>query len=463
MSFWQVLLPSLICIYTFTQFLKEKHKNIFLKYSLCILSLSLLGLASIETLIIFLFVILSAFFICRYSINLNKGAKRAALIFLLILIFTPLFYYKYANFICNDIGGLEWNTFRDLIIPIGISFYSFQIAGFCIDTLLKNIRMPKFIDYVNFASFFPQLVAGPIERRADLLPQVTNLHHRESSHSYNLTIGVPYILLGLFFKITLADNIANAFYNDYLGTNAWIIWLNNLLFTFRIYFDFAGYGLMAYGIAKCMGITLRMNFLSPYTASNITDFWRRWHTSLTLWFRDYIYFPLGGSRTKRWALNIIIVFAISGIWHGAGWNFIVWGTLAGIALVTHRIFRNKGHKLPSFCGWMLTFFMMVFVWMFFYDSQSILLKHHLQVILNWRNYSISDLLDTFIDNQRMTCVAFVFILMSFTVIFLEFLSSRKYKGEPYKIFLSPFACSIMVFLMVVFNNSVQNQFIYFAF
>lgn len=461
-NFWLVLLPSLVCIFIFIHFLNYKYKNIFYKYILSILSLSLLGLESVETLFIFLFVIFSAFIACLYGINLKNKAKHILLAFLIMLIFIPLFYYKYANFICNDIAGMKWNTFHNLIIPIGISFYSFQIAGFCIDTLLKNKPMPKFIDYLNFASFFPQIVAGPIERRSDLLPQLTNIHYR-SLNINNLTVGIPFIFLGLFFKITLADNIANTFYENYYGCNAWIIWLNNLLFTFRIYFDFAGYGFMAYGIAKCMGITLRMNFLSPYTACNITEFWRRWHTSLTLWFRDYIYFPMGGSRTSKWILNIIIVFTISGIWHGAGWNFIIWGTFSGTAMVIHRIFRNHGLKLPSIIGWFLTFLTMVFVWMFFYDSSPNLLNHHLKILFDWHNYNFFDFAHTLLENKRGTCIALVFLIISFAVVFLEFLSLRKYKEEPYKLFLSPYACCIMIFLMVVFNNSVQNSFIYFAF
>lgn len=459
--FWQTLLPALAIIYLISSLLKVPQKIYFHKIAIAALGLSLLGLASIETLLIFLSVTMTAWVACKFCVQCKLSTKRIVLVPLIIVILLPLLYYKYSDFICNDIAGREWNTLRDLIIPIGISFYTFQIIGFCIDTLIKNKEMPKFIDYLNFAAFFPQIVAGPIERRADLLPQVQKMQLPLRATNYET--GIPFVILGLFFKLTLADNLATAFHNNYTGSNAWMIWLNNILFTFRIYFDFAGYGLCAYGIAKCLGITLRMNFLSPYTATNITEFWRRWHTSLTLWFRDYIYFPLGGSRTKRWALNIIIVFTISGIWHGAGWNFIIWGTFAGVAMVVHRIFRNKGYKLPSIIGWGITFVMMVFVWMFFYDSNQELLCHHLNVISDAENYGIRVFFNELIENQRAASLAFVFILMAFTVIFIEFISQRKTPDEPYRLLLSPYACGIMIFLMIIFYNSTQNAFIYFAF
>lgn len=387
--------------------------------------------------------------------------KRILLGVLIPVLLMPLLYYKYADFLCNDIAGQEWDSLRDLIIPIGISFYTFQIIGFCVDTLLRNEPMPGFVDYMNFGSFFPQIVAGPIERRSDLLPQVQRLELRLRSADWQL--GIPYIILGLFFKLTLADNIAVAFWNEYAGNSAWIVWLNNLLFTFRIYFDFAGYGLTAYGIARCLGITLRMNFLSPYTAGSITEFWRRWHTSLTLWFRDYIYFPIGGSRTKRWALNILIVFTISGIWHGAGWNFVIWGALSGLAMVVHRLFRNRGMKLPGLVGWSMTFFLMVFVWMFFYDSKPGMLGHHLAVIFDGDNYNFSVFMRELVSRHMEGTLPAFFLVLSFAVVLVEYLSGRRYKDEPYRMFLSPMACGIMVFLLVVLNTSVQNQFIYFSF
>lgn len=462
-EFWYSLVPALLLIWLGNVLLRRNAttRRSYNKWLMLVLSLTLLGLANLQTLIIFLSVTLLSWFLCKWAVSRALSYKRLMLGLMIFLLLLPLLYYKYADFLCNGIAGREWDCLRDLIIPIGISFYTFQIIGFCIDTILRNQPMPSFVDYMNFGSFFPAIVAGPIERRDGLLPQVQRMDLPLSSEDWQL--GIPYVILGLFFKLVMADNIAVAFWSDYAGNNAWVVWLNNLLFTFRIYFDFAGYGLTAYGIARCLGITLRMNFISPYTAGNITEFWRRWHTSLTLWFRDYIYFSLGGSRTKRWALNILIVFTVSGIWHGAGWNFVMWGAFAGIAMVLHRLFRNAGFKLPGIIGWALTFCLMVFVWMFFYDAKPHMLSHHLAVITDLSNYDLSGFARELVDRKMEGTMPALFLLLSFAVIFVEFLSGRRYKDEPYRLFLTPTACCVMVFLLVVLNTSVQNQFIYFAF
>lgn len=461
-SFWYSLIPAIILLLCGNRILKE-HQAALQKFHKCIilvLSLTLLGLASWQTLGIFLTVMMTAWISCRLGLSLGKTGRKVLIGCQIIVLLLPLLYFKYADFICNGIGGCEWDSLRGLIIPIGISFYTFQIIGFCIDTLMRDEPMPRFVDYMNFGCFFPQIVAGPIERRSDLLPQMENL--RLFFTSANLRDGVPYIILGLFFKLALADNIAVAFWQDYAGTNALIIWLNNFLFTFRIYFDFAGYGLTAYGIARCVGITLRMNFLSPYTACNINEFWRRWHTSLTLWFRDYIYFSLGGSRTKRWALNILIIMLISGVWHGAGWNFIIWGALAGVAMIIHRLWSKAGLKLPAFIGWGFTFSMMVLVWMFFYDTKAELLTQHLQIIATPDAYSPQVFVKELMSRNTSGAMAFPFLMLSACIILLEFVSLRVFK-EPYKIFLTPPACGIMVFLIYTLHTGVKNQFIYFAF
>ena len=463
-SFWYSLLPAILVLAVGDRLLKNRPaaKQLFHKLLMLGLSLILLGIANETTLIIFLAVTLAAYYLCRWGCTLGMTARRWLLGALIPLLLLPLIYYKYSYFLGSAILQQEWDTLRNLIIPIGISFYTFQVIGFCIDTLMRNEPMPKWLDYMNFCAYFPQIVAGPIERRADLLPQVEKMELNCSKQ--NLEAGIPYIILGLFFKLALADNLAFAMWNWYNWGNAWVIWLNNLLFTFRIYFDFGGYGLTAYGIARCMGITLRMNFLSPYTACNIKEFWRRWHTSLTQWFTDYIYFSLGGSRTKRWALNMLIVFLISGLWHGAGWNFIIWGGLAGLALVAHRIFHNAGLRLWAPLGWLLTFVYMVFVWMFFYIHDFQLLTKNLSSLFSPELYNFSQFMAHLAWTHRVINHAFIpfFLLFAFICLFLEALSWKKY-GNPYRLFLHPISCGIMVALMILLRNPVRNDFIYFAF
>ncbi len=463
-SFWYSLLPAILILAAGDYLLRHRPeaKQLFHKWLMLLLSLVLLGIANETTLVIFLSVTISAYFLCRWGCSLGMTARRWLLGGLIPLLLLPLIYYKYGYFFGSAILQQQWDTLRDLIIPIGISFYTFQVIGFCIDTLMRNEPMPKWLDYMNFCAFFPQIVAGPIERRADLLPQVEKMEL--ACTRSNLEQGIPYIILGLFFKLALADNLAYAMWEGYRWGNAWIVWINNLLFTFRIYFDFGGYGLTAYGLARCMGITLRMNFLSPYTACNIKDFWRRWHTSLTQWFTDYIYFSLGGSRTKRWALNMLFVFLISGLWHGAGWNFIIWGGLAGVALIVHRVFHNAGLRLWAPLGWGVTFVYMVFVWMFFYDSNPTHLWNHLRWICNPHHYSFNELIVNLLHISNISVSIFipVTIVLSSIVIGIEAYSWRKH-NNPYQALLSPTSCGIMVALMILLHNPTPNQFIYFAF
>ncbi len=460
-EFWLSLLGALPIVLGGNYLLRKKDdaKQLFHKVLTLLLSITLLGVASLPSLIIFLYVTMLAYGACKWGEQRSARASKSLLWVLIPLLLLPLLYYKYAYFIGTCLQE-EWDTLKHLIIPIGISFYTFQIIGFCIDTLIRKVPMPTWLDYMNFSSFFPQIVAGPIERRDELLPQMQRI--RLEYNSAHMQAGVPYIILGLFFKLALADNLALSYSPQYSPGTAIQIWMFNLIFTFRIYFDFAGYGLTAYGLAKCLGITLRMNFLSPYTASNITDFWRRWHTSLTTWFRDYIYFPLGGNRTKRWAINLLLVFAISGLWHGAGWNFILWGSISGLALIIHKSYKQMGWRLPGIVGWGVTFGFMVFIWMFFYINDANILTQNLHTLITAEAYDIP----RFIAHQKLSSayagMPVLFIPLSFIVVAAEFISQRT-QHDPYKLFLHPFACGLMVFLIIFLQPAIQNQFIYFAF
>lgn len=460
-TFWLIMLPSMAVIYLVNQ-LEERtiRRARYTKSCLLLLSLTLLYTASTETLLIFLFVTILAYFGCIYARKTENIKRNIILIFLIIILLIPLTYYKYANFITRDVMSLPWDTFRDLVIPIGISFYSFQTIAFCIDTLKRNQEIPTFIDYMNFCSFFPQIVAGPIERRDSLLPQVTNLHLKWDSS--NTAQGIFYIILGLFFKMVLGDNLATAMHIGYDGHNAFQVWVNNIAFGFRIYFDFAGYGLTAYGISKALGINITLNFMSPYTCCNVTDFWRKWHISLTTWFRDYIYFSLGGSRTRFWFFNIVFMFLISGIWHGAGWNFIIWGTMAGVTMVIHRIYRQSGHTLPSFIGWGITICTMMFIWMFFYETNMSIVYSNLLTVLSPSAYDAGDFITLMQNNAFQASHLIVFCFLSIVVIFLEYISIRKY-GHPYQILLNPAACGCMLLLIFMLHSQQKSQFIYFAF
>jgi len=278
-------------------------------------------------------------------------------------------------------------------IPPGISFYTFQMIAFMVDTIKYKHREPiKFVDYLNFASFFPQVVAGPIERRSKLLPQIQNFRFRFSIE--NIDAGLSWIALGVFMKFVLADNLA-VFIDLNEIINVWIIWLSIFLFGLRIYFDFAGYSFIALGIARCLGINLTINFLAPYTSLNIGEFWRRWHVTLSGWFRDYVYIPLGGSRVRWVSINLLIVFGVSGLWHGAGWNYVLWGCYHGLLLIIYRSVRTDLIG-PRPVKWALTFGSVMFGWLFFMETDFDRLLLKLKAILDPAGYKLSYLNEFFL-------------------------------------------------------------------
>ena len=242
-------------------------------------------------------------------------------------------YFKYANFLLDNINALLAHLHVvyqapavDVLLPVGISFYTFQALGYTMDVYRGEIRAERnFFKYALFVSFFPQLVAGPIERSKNLLRQFDEKHHLNFE---SLRSGFILMLWGYFLKLVLSDRIAifvDAVYGDPATYAGWYLIVASILFAFQIYCDFAGYSTIAKGAAEMMGFELMDNFNAPYYSRSVAEFWRRWHISLSGWFRDYLYIPLGGSRrgTLRKYVNLLIVFFVSGLWHGAQWAFVV--------------------------------------------------------------------------------------------------------------------------------------------
>jgi len=300
--------------------------------------------------------------------------------------------FKYYNFFAESfavaISNFGWSVnpmMLDIILPVGISFYTFHGLSYIIDVYNNRINAEKsFIDYAVFVSFFPLLVAGPIERATHLLPQIKK---KRIFRYENAADGLRQILWGLFKKIVIADNcaeFANQIFNNSAELNGSTLALGALFFTFQIYGDFSGYSDIALGTARLFGIELLKNFNFPYFSRNIAEFWRRWHISLSSWFKDYLYIPLGGSRggIGMQIRNIFIIFIVSGFWHGANWTFIVWGLLNALYILPSIITKNnrnyieivaKGRLLPTFneiIQILITFSLTAFAWIFF-RSESI--------------------------------------------------------------------------------------------
>ena len=287
-----------------------------------------------------------------------------------------LFVFKYFNFfadLLNNFSGKNFNIAIDVLLPVGISFYTFQALGYTIDVYRKDIRAEEnFIDYALFVSFFPQLVAGPIERSVNLLPQIKN----PKKFSYdNLVRGLILFFYGMFLKLIIADRAAilvNEVFGNYKNFSREILIISGILFTLQIYCDFYSYSIMAKGSAKILGIDLMDNFKEPLLSKSITEFWRRWHISLSTWFKDYLYIPLGGNRRGkvRKYFNLILVFLVSGLWHGADLSFVLWGLIHGIFNVLENIFglnkksRRKNILLDSFRR-IITFIIVVFAFIYF--------------------------------------------------------------------------------------------------
>lgn len=275
--------------------------------------------------------------------------------------------FKYFNFFASSFSDMAsvvgWHVDAvtlDIILPVGVSFYTFQALSYTIDVYRGSMRGTRDIAaFFVFISFFPQLVAGPIERATNLLPQFL----KESRFSYQEALsGMRLILWGLFKKMVVADNagpIVDTIFADHTSAGTVNLWIGAVLFTFQIYCDFSGYSDIAIGTARLFGINLSTNFRKPYFARGIYDFWQRWHISLTSWLRDYLYFPLGGSRNGKGKTvrNILVVFLTSGLWHGANYTYICWGAYHGTLMACNSIFRNKKKeekKSPSYFATVLT-------------------------------------------------------------------------------------------------------------
>ena len=322
-------------------------------------------------------------YVCAILLEKEKSPNKRKYItaFGIIAIISVLFTYKYLGFAAHAVSGImnllglkmsipEFN----ILLPVGISFFSFQAIGYLIDVYRGTIPAEhNFVIYAVFISFFPQLVAGPIERANNLLPQFKKNH----SFSPDLALsGMQMMLWGYFMKLCIAERISpyvDAVFNNYKYHNGNSLALGAFFFSFQIYCDFCGYSLIACGAARCLGFTLMDNFNHPYLAGSIRVFWRKWHISLSTWFMDYIYIPLGGNRcsTVRQIFNLTVTFLVSGIWHGANWTFIFWGTLHGMFISLHVLYRKY---LPAIKIWSplrtvlsigTTFLVVSFCWVFF--------------------------------------------------------------------------------------------------
>lgn len=307
------------------------------------------------------------------GIQLAKGAKRKQLMLTVGIIanLAILAYYKYANFFLDNLNYFTGQHYHiaGIVLPIGISFYTFTQIAFLVDSYKGYAKEYDIINYALFVTFFPHLIAGPILHHKEMMTQFKSLWTVPIRYR-NVMMGLMIFGIGLFKKTVIADSFAvwaDAGYVTGYQHDFYSAWVTSLSYTFQLYFDFSGYCDMAIGAALLFNIWLPLNFNSPYKALNIQDFWRRWHITLGRYLRDYLYIPLGGNRCSipRTYFNLFITFVIGGLWHGASWMFIIWGVMHGAGLIVHRAWSSAGLKMYKPLAWLVTFLYVHIAWIFF--------------------------------------------------------------------------------------------------
>jgi len=280
-------------------------------------------------------------------------------------------YFKYTDFLLDNFNGF-WGTsvpLPHIILPLGISFFTFTQIAYLVDCYKEKVKEYDFIRYALFVTYFPHLLAGPILHHSEMMPQFAAIRNKTKNYK-KIAIGLFLFSIGLFKKVVIADTFAiwaNAGFDTATTLSFFEAWATSLSYTFQLYFDFSGYTDMAIGVSLMFNIKLPINFNSPYKALDIQDFWRRWHITLSRFLRDYIYIPLGGNRQGefRTYINLFSTFLLGGLWHGAGWTFIFWGTLHGLALMIHRAWKSFGFAMNKYLAWFITFNFVNLTWIFF--------------------------------------------------------------------------------------------------
>lgn len=366
----------------------------------------------------------------------DSGKRKNLIVFISVFLnLSILFVFKYLNFFLDTFSKLtkSESISVSLLLPVGISFYTFQAIGYTIDVYRGEKAERNIVKYALFVSFFPQLVAGPIERSGNLLKRINELESIDVINREDIVKGSYTMLYGYFMKMMIADRAAilvDTVYNcetygQYRGLEVLVA---AVLFSIQIYCDFAGYTYIAIGAARVMGFKLCDNFNTPYLSVSIKDFWDRWHMSLSTWFRDYLYFPLGGSRKGklRKYINIFIVFAVSGLWHGASWHFVAWGVLHGVLRITGELTEKFREKLAIKTGYnreallhtilriILNFFTVTIAWMFFRaesTNQAIELIKNMFTGFELKQFAGETILNLGLDGKEMTVLLLFILLM----------------------------------------------------
>ena len=424
--------------------------------------------------------------------NEHQGVHKKTLLSIGIIANVALLgYFKYADFFIENFNFV-FSTEVSLLylaLPLAISFFTFQQIAYLVDSYRGETKEYDFLNYANFVTFFPQLIAGPIVHHAEMMPQFAKNKNKVKNYN-NIALGVFIFSIGLFKKVVIADTFAvwaTAGFDTADTLNIYEAWTTSLSYTFQLYFDFSGYTDMAIGAALLFNIRLPINFNSPYKATSIQDFWRRWHITLSRFLRDYVYIPLGGNRKGNYRTynNLMATFVIGGIWHGAGWTFVFWGFLHGLALIIQRIWNQLGFKMHTLLAWFITFNFLNISWVFFRAEEWSDAIKVIKAMFDFKNGTadlyfakifnnvspVVQYLHTFIltiENRTLIGVHIVESLLFGFIIVLGFqnsteLAARFNKMNKVSILWSLF--SVLILGMALMNVSAQHgsEFLYFNF
>ena len=411
----------------------------------------------------------------------NSKSNNRRLIFYIGLVFNVslLAYFKYTDFFIENINYLLSTQFGllYLTLPLAISFFTFQQIAYLVDSYRGETTEYDFLNYSLFVSFFPQLIAGPIVHHKEMMPQFSNLKNSIINYS-NISKGFFVFTLGLFKKVVIADTFAVWASNGYANSEMIALfdaWVTSLSYSMQLYFDFSGYTDMAIGIALMFNIVLPINFNSPYKALNIQDFWRRWHITLSRFLRNYIYIPLGGNRKGEMNLyrNLLLTFLIGGIWHGAGWTFILWGALHGVALIIQRVWKKTGLRMHNLLAWFITFNFVNIAWVFFRAESFENAIHVLMGLFGFNGVVWPDFMKALLSlgNEynfgvwlEKTDGNFQTIYWLIAVMLIAFLAKNSIElAEKFKTNWLTAICTGAMFAVVIFNMNKVREFLYFNF
>ncbi|MCT7653075.1 MBOAT family O-acyltransferase [Aliarcobacter butzleri] len=423
--------------------------------------------------VIYLPLILLSIFV-NYGVGLSlvnhekiRISSKTILSFGIVFNLGLLGYFKYTDFFLDNFNGIFGTNIPlpHIILPLGISFFTFTQIAFLVDAYKQEAKEYSLINYMLFVTYFPHLLAGPILHHKEMMPQFASKYNWVKNYR-NIALGLFIFSIGLFKKVVIADTFAvwaNAGFDTATTLNLIEAWATSLSYTFQLYFDFSGYTDMAIGISLMFNIKLPINFNSPYKALSIQDFWRRWHMTLSRFLRDYLYIPLGGNRKGniKTYVNLITTFLLGGLWHGAGWTFIIWGLLHGIALAIHRLWQSLGFRMNKILAWFITFNFINITWIFFRAKDFESATKVLSSMFSFDNvvFEIKKIFVNIGSNDSKEIIIWIIISFILVLFFSNSMEKmRNFKTNKKIVFLTVFC-----FIIGVLSLHKVSEFLYFNF